>query len=348
MHLALNALCEKNKMKYVIDKKMQLTNDAAVKPRVDVLEILEMEGWKPIFLYDVSKPMLIRKIQLMHNILRFMRLGKNDIVLVQWTFELPFPLKRFKIEKLLKCKKILFVHDVESLRLQKSEFYEKDRFNQYDVLVTHTERFKIWLEESGVQSSIVINKIFDYKLENTPIRHRNSCTKFKVVFAGALNKKKSGFLYTNIEPINYTLELYGNNYNGNVNDYIHYCGSFSPDEVVYRLDGDFGLVWDGNSTESCDGTFGNYLRYNCPYKCAMYIAAQLPVIIWKQAAMAEFVVENEIGFAIDSIEDIDTVLSNMTEERYGHILDNLRKIQKDVINGEYTKGCIKQALELLR
>jgi hypothetical protein len=148
--------------------------------------------------------------------------------------------------------------------------------------------------------------------------------------------------------VNYTFELYGNNYSGEKNDYMHYNGSFPPDEVVKRLDGDFGLVWDGDSPESCNGVFGNYLRYNCPYKCAMYIAAQLPVIIWKQAAMADFVVENGIGFTVDSIEDIDSVLSELSDGEYEHMLRNLRKVQQDVISGEYTRTCIGKALELLR
>ena len=36
---------------------------------------------------------------------------------------------------------------------------------------------------------------------------------------------------------------------------------FLPEELIENLEGSLGLVWDGNTIETCDGPFGNYLRY---------------------------------------------------------------------------------------
>ena len=40
-----------------------------------------------------------------------------------------------------------------------------------------------------------------------------------------------------------------------------YFGSFLPDELPVALEGGFGLVWDGDSAETCSGVFGEYLRF---------------------------------------------------------------------------------------
>ncbi len=35
--------------------------------------------------------------------------------------------------------------------------------------------------------------------------------------------------------------------------------AISPDELPAALEGGFGLVWDGDSAETCSGVFGEYL-----------------------------------------------------------------------------------------
>lgn len=335
-------------MNYILEQKLLMKNDASVKPRTDISQILEEEGWNLVTLFDVTKPKFIRNIDMICNLFKLCKLQKEDIVLVQWPFELIAPFKKLRIEKFLKCKKILFVHDVQSLRLQQHDFLERARFNKYDVIVTHTQAFRSWLIESGINKPIITNELFDYKLEEKIVQSKSCDEKYRVVFSGNLDKRKSGFLYTDIEAKNYTLELYGNNYIDSMNEIINYNGVFSPDVVVKHLNGDFGLVWDGESANTCSGNFGEYLKYNCPYKCAMYIAAQLPIIIWRKAAMADFIVKNEIGFVIDSLDEIDSILSSMTEEKYDNMLEKLKTVQENVINGKYTKNFANRALELLK
>ena len=117
--------------------------------------------------------------------------------------------------------------------------------------------------------------------------------------------------------------------------------------MVHKLKGAFGLVWDGESIKTCAGNYGEYLRYNCPYKCAMYLAAQIPVIIWSQAAMADFVKREKIGILIDSLDEIDHKLSNLTKEQYRELLENVSRIQEEIINGENIRKSVCRAEELL-
>ncbi|MBT8943652.1 galactofuranosyltransferase, partial [Lactobacillus delbrueckii subsp. bulgaricus] len=84
------------------------------------------------------------------------------------------------------------------------------------------------------------------------------------------------------------------------------------------LNSGFGLIWYGSSIETCDGAFGNYLRYNDPHKLSLYLASALPVIIWSQAAEASFIIDNNLGLTIDSLNDLPKVLNKVTKEEYEH------------------------------
>lgn len=59
-------------------------------------------------------------------------------------------------------------------------------------------------------------------------------------------------------------------------------GSFKPEESPEHLQG----VWDGDSVDTCAGNTGAYLRYNNPHKTSLYLACGMPVIVWKEAAIA--------------------------------------------------------------
>lgn len=336
-------------MKYVVDYKIKMTNNAAVKPRTDIIHILKKQGWNSIYMYDLHKNTILRHVDLVIKIIKLFRLKKDDIVLLQWPFQLLFPFRNVEVENLMKCKKVLLIHDVESLRKQENDYPEISNFNKYDLIVTHTENFKSWLISNGVIKPILVIQIFDYVLKDREfIFHLADITKYRVVFSGNLSKVKSGFLYSNIKPVNYTLELYGNGYTLENTSSVHHNGSYEPDEVVYRIEGDFGLVWDGNSIETCSGSYGNYLKYNCPYKLSMYIAAGLPVIIWSGAAMADFVNESGIGFVVNSLNEIDKKLLCLDKGIYNDMVNNVQIIRKDIIRGKYTLKIINEVVRLLR
>ena len=334
-------------MKYIVDIKVDEKNDASVKPRTDIDDFLSYYDWKRFNIINHQKKRILKNMDMIFNLIKLMLLKKEDVVIVQWKINLLKPFSKLEFEKLLKCKKILFIHDIESLRLQQKVNNEIRKFNYYDVVIVHTEKMKKWLKKNGLHKPIVVHEVFDYKLDTKINRKCEDIKKFKVVFAGSLDKNKSGFLYSNLYPKNYSLELYGNNYIEQKDVNIRYNGTFLPNEVVHKLKGDFGLVWDGESIKTCAGNYGEYLRYNCPYKCAMYLAAQIPVIIWSQAAMADFVKREKIGILIDSLDEIDHKLSNLTKEQYRELLENVSRIQEEIINGENIRKSVCRAEELL-
>ena len=71
------------------------------------------------------------------------------------------------------------------------------------------------------------------------------------------------------------------------------------------------------------------------------MAAGLPVIVWEKSAISKFVKDNNIGYTIKKIDDINTLdFSDLKEKA-----ENVKKIEEKVQNGEYTKSVIKKILK---
>lgn len=114
------------------------------------------------------------------------------------------------------------------------------------------------------------------------------------------------------------------------------------------LKGEFGLIWDGEDINTCSGLNGNYMRYNNPHKLSLYIASGIPVITWKEAAIADFIIKNDIGICVESLSEIDEKLDRLSLERYNEILHNVYKVQEKVVNGCMIKNAIREAIEIIR
>ena len=187
-------------------------------------------------------------------------------------------------------------------------------------------------DSESLEQKIVNLEIFDY-LYNEPVPKIIRNNGKKVIVAGNLTREKSGYVYK-LKELNVDMCLYGVNYEGDIPDDI-YKGAFSPDELIQHLEGNFGLVWDGTSVEKCTGNTGAYLKYNNPHKTSLYLAADLPVIIWSQAAMADFVKRNNIGIVIDDLHHLSECLKGVSEKDYQEMQQNVRMIGKKIRQGYY-------------
>lgn len=138
----------------------------------------------------------------------------------------------------------------------------------------------------------------------------------KIAFAG--NLAKSTFLYHDLDKLGVNFWVYGINLDRNKirSKSVTYNGSFTSEEIPAKLEGSFDLIWDGDSIDTCSGAFGEYTRYNNPHKLSLYVSSCLSVIVWSQVAIADFVKEHDIGFCVDSLSDIHTVLASVTADAY--------------------------------
>lgn len=269
---------------------------------------------------------------------------RDRIIVMQYPFYCN-PLLKKLFYKIINLNKIvLLIHDVDALRnfgdITMDE--EISLFNQCDCLIVHNEKMLMALNKLGVTSKMISLNVFDYLRKTTTCPGRSFSS--QIAFAG--NLSKSTFLNKLGLLTDLSFNLYGPNFNGEKikTSNIQYCGSYSPDIIPCKLEGSFGLIWDGNSIETCTGSFGNYIRYNNPHKLSLYISSGLPVIAWSQAAIADFIKQNNIGFCVENLKDIPKRLSTLTKNDYDKYHENIKNIQDDVIHGVYTKNALCKAI----
>jgi len=335
--------------KYILEYGYDEKYNAGSKARDDIRIILNREGYKTVLLNRPEKSLdkLFHLFKIKYDI---NEIENGSIVCIQW------PLASKKYIKLIikelkskRCKVTALIHDITKLRGDKL-FNNKDEINllnKFDIVISHNTTMTKYLRDSGLTTKCIEIKIFDYICNENKNESFNNQTE-TIVFAGNLSEEKSGFLYKiNTDIVNnLKFNLFGVGLNNNIlSNVIQYKGRYNPCELPSKLEGNFGLVWDGNSIEKCSGVLGEYLRYNNPHKASLYIAAGIPIITWRESALGKFVKKYDIGILIDNLKDLKTL--NVDTEYYKELKANILKIQSKVKAGLYTKAVFKECEELL-
>ena len=174
---------------------------------------------------------------------------------------------------------------------------------------------------------------------------------FSLIYAGALVMRKNSYLLELAhKAVHFDLHIYGNagGLPGIEKAPHAVCYPFTPaDEFIRNADGDFGLVWDGDSLETCQGDFGEYLRYNSPHKVSFYLRAGLPVIIWRQAAVAPIIEKEGIGITIASIAELEQRLQTLTADELEQMRSNVARIGQRLASGAFFREALGKALTLI-
>ena len=283
-------------------------------------------------------------------------LRRGDLLLIQFppvnhSLMLSRQLKRLKSRGVHLA---AILHDVEILRGAKrkdkslknrmrKQFEEQMCLGYFERIVVHNKYMKAAVSDScslpaGRLKSLYL---FDYLCTETKSRVPG----MGVAIAGNLRPDKSGYAYCLPEGVRWN--LYGIQFSGKAylpgpdtapeSPGVYYFGSFLSEEISDRLEGSFGLVWDGTSLDTCDGVFGEYLKFNNPHKTSLYLASGMPVIVWREAAVAEYILRENCGVAVDSIGNIPKILEEMTPLEYHILARNAEKIGRRLRRGDYTR-----------
>ena len=346
---------------YQIVETVEKNNDAGTKAVQDAVTIAENVGLKPVYIpMNNSEKTLISKVirQLNYSAewsAAYRIIEPNSIVMLQNPFRNRQFLREWALRKLKKQKNVKFVsliHDVEELRQFMFSNYYKHEFEfmleQSDVFIVHNEKMADFFRKRGIpEEKLIILEIFDYlqKVNNFRIPKFEK----KIIVAGNLDVKKSGYIGKLSQVKNVEIQLYGPNFDDKMNacENIHYGGSLPPDKVSEKLTSGFGLVWDGTSIDGCKGDAGQYLRYNNPHKLSLYLSSGLPVIIWSGAAEADFVKKNGVGTVVDSLRELPDIMMKMTDVKYADMQKNAEKLAKKLTKGYFMETSLKKALKNL-
>lgn len=276
---------------------------------------------------------------------------KGDVVVLQ------YPVKKYfsficRIAHLRGAKTVALIHDLGSMRRKKlTEQQEINRLMHADYVIASNEVMKNWLASRGYTHPLGALGLFDYRSATVHHDQPHAGGERSIVYAGALAMRKNAFILQMPDTIsNYELHIYGNR-NGlpslKESPRMVFHDFMPADQFIESVPGDFGFVWDGDSLNSCTGNFGEYLRWNSPHKVSFYVRAGLPIIIWRQAALAGIVEQEGIGVCIDSIEQLNTLLANITEEEMESMRSNVRRVSQKLATGGYFRQAVGQALREL-
>ena len=326
-------------MKYFLKETYVKANHAGPKARMDAEAIMVDVGFEEYYLSESRK----------NNVL-----NKNDIIVLQFPLLWKSLKKQIRMRFLKKknFKAYLLIHDIESLRNKKIKTFSdfkhsiiyylqnKTVLERVNGIIAHNDKMKSELVKMGINKEKIISlEIFDYLIPNF-IEDKNY-DKDKILLAGNFDIRKTK--YARILPEKPDFEIYGINFeNNNLPNNVHYKGSFSPEELPNHLKGGFGLVWDGDSSDTCSGMYGEYLKINNPHKASLYLASNFPIIVWRQSALADFVIRNNCGIIIDSLYEIAGILESMNEEKYQQLIDNCKKIGEKIRQGDYLKKALEE------
>lgn len=325
-------------------------NHAGTKARNDIEKILRKENAVPInrkILQLSEKNGSIKcNIKNRFDFIRYywdLLFIRNRTVIIQYPM-LSFDIDFQYIKKLSRKNRVVFlIHDIQSLRKMNKNGLEKEIkiLNLADALIVHNCFMTQKIHELGIrQKQIYELECFDYLYDKETEAQRD---KKAIIYAG--NLKKSQFLeemFRKNEHVEFN--LYGDGWNEVLDEFknANYQGSFLPDVVIEKLKGKFGLIWDGESVKGCTGVVGEYIKINNPHKMSLYIAAGIPVIVWNKAAVAKFVKQYNIGLIVESIDNLEEYISNISDEYYDEMMKNVKKLREKIVEGYFFEEVLKK------
>ena len=270
----------------------------------------------------------------------FFKVRKSDILffihpLYSKTNRLILNLSLFK-----KCNVVCIVSDINSLRnIEMKVDEEISYWKKIRYFIFQNDKMKSFVEAKVGEKVSVNIQLFDLLFTLPKANRKNSN---EIVFAG--NTLKCPF----VKDLFRVNDIKWNIYSGTeVQLHPNVTPVLLSNGVTDRqtLPGSYGLVWEGKSITDISNFNGQYLKWVSPLKLSNYLLNSLPVIIHEDAAMAEFVVQNKIGFCVFSLFEIGEKIKVIPEADYQQMVENARGFSIEISSGYYTQKAIEGILE---
>lgn len=270
----------------------------------------------------------------------FFKARKGDILffihpLYARTNQLILNLSLFK-----KYNVVCIVSDINSLRnIEMKVDEEISYWKKIRYFIFQNDKMKSFAEAKVGEKVSVNIQLFDLLFTPPKANRKNSN---EIVFAG--NTLKCPF----VKDLFRVNDIKWNIYSGTeVQLHPNVTPVLLSNGVTDRqtLAGSYGLVWEGESITDISNFNGQYLKWVSPLKLSNYLLNSLPVIIHEDAAMAEFVVQNKIGFCVFSLFEIGEKIKVIPEADYQQMVENARGFSIEISSGYYTQKAIEGILE---
>lgn len=347
--------------KYCIVENGLLEQHAGSKARRDVADILIGLGWEACPVHPIKVRVNVSYLERIRMALVFQKdwkrvektIQSGDELLIQYPLDMYPKVSMLALRQIQKLKQKnvrigMLIHDLDSLRNRNPEeraWYQgaEEKFlSQADYIIAHNKKMTAYLKSCKMTQPIYSLGLFDYLVDSQMSAAEKKNSAEGIVIAGNLAPEKAGYVYQ-LGSVDARFQLYGPNVQEEkLGKNMDYKGSFPPDKLPEILEGKFGLVWDGDSLNGCGGEFGEYVKYNNPHKASLYLACGLPVIVWKEAAVADFVEKYQAGITVNSLEEISGEMANMTEEKYQVLKGKVSEIAEKLRTGEMLKETMEK------
>lgn len=326
-----------------ITRNYKSTRYGGGKARVDIEDILVDMGAVNLGLRRTfCRNMVTDYFRNLAGIIHFMFcVRKGDTLVLQ------YPLKKYfrfvcLWARLRGVRTISLVHDLGCFRRHRLTVEQEiKKFSLSDALIVANDRTAEWLRQKGYKNPMTEQVAWDFLSDATPEGRETS--PMSCLFVGGLKPESNGFLYK--LPQKVEVDLYGQNAPAEVPNNVHVHGFGLPDEIIKDAPGHFGLIWYGITLGHDDkGYIGEYIKLCNSHKMGLYMRAGKPVIIWKGAGAAPFVQREGVGLTVDTLENLDEILENVTHEQYNAMIRNVRRVAQKMAHGGYFRDALNRLL----
>lgn len=118
---------------------------------------------------------------------------------------------------------------------------------------------------------------------------------------------------------------------------IHLHPRVDVEAAPQLLQGSYGLIWHSDQYPEAHGTATKIDKYALPIELPLFLSANEPVIVWSQAAAANFVQANGVGILIDSLNQLPQKLAAIDEQAYEKMIVNAQRISPLIRDGFFVK-----------
>lgn len=311
--------------------------NAGSKAMRDIMDLLESKSWRRMPALPVNAPKLLKLLDIPILVFHLVfKLSKGSKIM----YFLPSNHFRIRLINRLRplgaYRSVCFINDIDSMRMDKSPDYcrrERQSLVSADIIIAPNENStQILRRKFGCSGRIESIGIWDYLLPE-PVCTQSSYNGL-IAFSG--NLVKSTFI-GHLGSLPLTFRAWGAKPVGvELPENVEYMGMGLPDEMPEMVSScSWGLVWEGDSIETCSGRWGEYSSFCNHHKAGLYLASGLPIIVWSGGGAARFVKHYECGIVIDSLNQLAEILSSVSEDDYSRIKSRIAPVQEKIRRGGF-------------